>query len=388
MENQTNRASPILLGDCRLVMQGLEPESFHTCVTSPPYWGLRDYGVPPSEWPAISYSPMAGIPEIHISEWTGCLGLEPTPEMFVGHIVQVFREVWRVLRKDESIWVNFGDSYYANRSVNGLAWNKNDGKSENYMLRAGGKLPYLKPKDLIGIPWRVAFALQSDGWYLRMDNIWSKPNPMPESVKDRPTKAHEYFLLLSKSEHYYYDSEAIKETVTASTVARLSQDIENQTGSNRANGGAKTNGTMKVVGNKQDELGKRTYTGFNERYFSKSNSFARKVNESPKPGELPQHRPDREDIEYSGTRNKRSVWTVATAQMREAHFAVFPEKLIEPCILAGCPVGGHVLDPFGGSGTTLKVALENNRECTSIDINPDYMEMQERRTATIQPKLF
>lgn len=388
MENQTNRGSPILLGDSRLVMQGMEPESYNCCVTSPPYWGLRDYGVPPSEWPAMSYSPMSGLSEVHLPTWTGCLGLEPTPELFVGHMVQVFREVWRVLRNDGTLWLNFGDSYASSPS------NKNDQVwgDPAYLGKGGHRCRTnasgLKPKDLIGIPWRVAFALQADGWYLRMDIIWSKTNAMPESVKDRPTKAHEYIFLLSKSERYYYDSDAIKEKVATSTISRLSQDVENQMGSDRANGGAKKNGAMKAVGKKQDDLGKRTYTGFNKRYFGGSNSFAREVSESPPPGQHNQHRPDREDIEYSGKRNKRSVWTVATNAFPEAHFAVFPTMLIEPCILAGCPVDGHVLDPFGGSGTTRKVSLENNRECTTIDINPNYNEINKRRTATIQPKLF
>lgn len=280
----------ILQGDNRIVMQTLDPETYHCCITSPPYLWVRDYGVPPSEWPEVTYTPMTGCQPITVPEWTGCLGLEPTVEMFVAHIVLTMRDVWRLLRKDGTIWVNFGDSYYAKRSENGLSYQIKTGKSESYMLRSGGKLKYLKSKDLIGIPWRVAFALQADGWYLRSDIIWSKPNPMPESVNDRPTKAHEYIFLLSKSERYYYDSNAIKETVTASTISRLSQNVENQVGSDRANGGAKTNGTMKAVGKKQDDLGKRTYTGFNERYFGKSNSFARNVNESPKPGDKPQHR--------------------------------------------------------------------------------------------------
>ncbi|ODB61403.1 DNA-methyltransferase [Paenibacillus polymyxa] len=362
----------IIKGNNIEVMPTLPAGYFHTCVTSPPYWGLRDYGLPASDWPKVTYIPMPGLPPVTVPEWTGCLGLEPTPEMFVAHMVLVFREVWRLLREDGTLWMNFGDSYAGSGKG---AWSNTTAQKEVYVAAPGSpqtKIPKtpsgLKPKDLIGIPWRVAFALQADGWYLRMDNIWAKPNPMPESVTDRPTKAHEYMFLLSKSERYYYDHEAIKEHMTESSLARLSQDLEGQRGSDRANGGAKTNGHMKAVG--------------------KSYSFKRKVNEGDVPGQPKQHREDREDREYYGSRNKRSVWTVATAQFAEAHFAVFPEKLIDPCILAGAPVGGNVLDPFGGSGTTLKVALENNRECTIIEMGSQYVEIAKHRTATVQPNLI
>lgn len=358
----------ILQGDNMQIMPTLAAESFNTCVTSPPYWGLRDYGIPPTVWPETTYTPMPGLQPVTVPAWTGCLGLEPTPEMFVAHSVAVFREVWRLLRSDGTLWLNYGDSY-AKAGISGMGDPTIGERNLGGMKQINKKIPLgLKPKDLIGIPWRVAFALQADGWYLRMDNIWSKSNPMPESVTDRPTKAHEYFFLLAKSERYYFDHEAIKEQLAETSIARLSQDLEGQRGSDRANGGAKTNGPMKAVG--------------------KAYSFARKVNEGDVPGQPKQHREDREDIEYSGSRNKRSVWTMATAQFREAHFATFPEKLIEPCILAGSPHGGAVLDPFGGSGTTRKVALENNRECTIIEIGPQYVEIARRRTAIIQQQLF
>ncbi|WP_048481497.1 DNA-methyltransferase [Paenibacillus polymyxa] len=367
----------ILQGNNIEVMPTLPAGSFHTCVTSPPYWGLRDYGLEPSYWPEVTYTPMPGLPSITVPEWTGCLGLEPTPEMFVAHSVAVFREVWRLLRDDGTLWLNYGDSYAGagprrDEGFNARYHGKHylsDKQGDIDRVRPGRSMPNgLKPKDLIGIPWRVAFALQADGWYLRMDNIWSKPNPMPESVQDRPTKAHEYVFLLSKSERYYYDKDAIKEHMAESSIARLSQDLEGQRGSDRANGGAKTNGRMKAVG--------------------KSYSFARKVNEGEVPGQPKQHREDREDKEYYGSRNKRSVWTVATAQFAEAHFAVMPERIAEVGILAGAPVGGQVFDPFGGSGTTLKVALENNRECTIIEMGAQYVEIAERRTATVQPNLI
>lgn len=365
----------ILQGDCRLVMQDLESESYQCCVTSPPYLWVRDYGIPPSDWPEVTYTPMTGLTSITVPAWIGCLGLEPTVEMFVAHIVLVFREVWRVLRNDGTCWINFGDTYCGNSKPGGgdPTIGKSNLGGKEYPKK---KVPNgLKAKDLIGIPWRVAFALQAEGWYLRMDIIWSKPNAMPESVTDRPTKEHEYIFLLSKKQNYYYDIEAIKEPLAGSSISRLSQDIENQTGSERANGGAKTNGNMKAVGGSKGA-------------FGPEQSRKRSGNKERKYGDT-RDRPDSHlgaSIPWEGsTRNKRSVWTVATAQMSEAHFAVFPEKLIEPCILAGCPIGGQIIDPFGGSGTTLKAAIENGRECTSIDISPEYIQIQERRTATIQP---
>ena len=221
-----------------------------------------------------------------------------------------------------------------------------------------------------------------------MDNVWNKPNPMPESVQDRPAKAHEYMFLLAKSERYYFDQEAIKEPIAASSEARLSQDIENQKGSTRANAGGKTNGNMKAVGGSRGAFGptqsRRRDRGNNKTFrgggkYTEGRSFD---NSSRVSGGSQGNKPNE-----SRLRNKRSVWTVATAQCVEAHFATFPEKLIEPCILAGSPVGGKVLDPFGGSGTTRKVALELNRECTIIEMNPDYIKIAEKRTAIVQPVL-
>lgn len=386
----------ILQGDNMQIMPQLEAESFHTCVTSPPYWGLRDYGIPPTDWTETTYTPMPGLPPVTVPAWTGCLGLEPTPEMFVAHSVAVFRQVWRLLRPDGTLWLNYGDSYAGS---NKGRWGDGSGvigeKPMQSKARVSGSLNYqafssgLKPKDLIGIPWRVAFALQADGWYIRMDNIWSKPNCMPESTRDRPTKAHEYMFLLSKSERYYYDGDAIKEPMAASSIIRLAQDLEGQAGSTRANGGAKTNGAMKAVGGSKGAFGppqSRTRAKGNAKTFRGGGKYTggpsfdnSEIVERQSSGNIPND---------SGSRNKRSVWTVATAQFAEAHFATFPEKLIEPCILAGAPPGGRVLDPFGGSGTTRKVALENNRECTIIEIGPQYVEIAERRTAIIQQQLF
>lgn len=358
----------ILHGDNMLVMPTLPEKHFHTCVTSPPYWGLRDYGIPTSDWPTVTYTPMPGLPPITVSAWTGCLGLEPTPEMFVAHIVLVYRKVWRVLRDDGTAWVNFGDSYSGSGKgrnadgshTQGSMQDKHPGSLQGNLYKArvpGG----LKPKDLIGIPWRVAFALQAEGWYLRMDNIWAKPNPMPESVTDRPTSAHEYVFLFSKSRRYYYDNVAIMEPLAESSVVRLSQDIKQQIGSNRGNGGAKTNGNMKAVFTVRGSKG---------------------VIDNPLNSGL---REEEQPFEPPKMRNKRSVWTIATAHFTEAHFAIFPDDIPRTAILAGCPIGGHVFDLFGGSGTTEKVAIENGRECTSIEIGSQYVEISKRRTSVLQP---
>ena len=311
----------ILIGDCRETLKTLPAQSVNTCVTSPPYFGLRDYG------------------------HEGQMGAEPTPDEFVAALVEVFREVRRVLRDDGTVWLNLGDSY-----ARAGGWSNNnglDGVSREDSKRAKSNLSYtdgksqklakgLKPKDLIGIPWRVAFALQADGWYLRQDIIWAKPNPMPEGVTDRCTKSHEYIFMLSKSPKYYYDHEAVKEPLADSSIARLAQhNIANQEGSTRANGGAKTNGTMKAVGG------------------------------------------------TDGKRNRRSVWTVPTKPYKGAHFATFPPALIEPCILAGCPEGGTVLDPFGGSGTTAGVAVSNGRNAVICELNPEYVDLIAERVATV-----
>jgi DNA modification methylase len=303
----------ILQGDCLSVLRTLSDQSVHCCVTSPPYFGLRDYGV------------------------AGQIGLEETPDEYVAKLVEVFREVRRVLRDDGTLWLNLGDSYAGSR---GNAGGKNRGEG-------------IKPKDLIGIPWRVAFALQADGWYLRQDIIWHKPNPMPESVRDRCTKAHEYIFMLTKSKRYYYDNEAVAEPVADSTVARVSQaNLANQKGSDRVPG--KTNGRMKAVVKKQDGHGRR-HAGCNDRFFSQA--------------------------EAKPTRNRRSVWTVTTKPCREAHFATFPVDLIEPCILAGCPAGGVVLDPFGGAGTVAVAAAKHGRDALLIELNPEYIAIAERRLA-------
>lgn len=332
------------------VLDGLNqiPDEFVDCVvTSPPYYGLRDYGV------------------------EGQIGLEKTSEEYVKKMVEVCREIKRVLKKEGTFWLNLGDSYYNYRPGRGQSLVKQSLSNSKQDLpyicaRRGNKLEGLKEKDLIGIPWRVAFALQSDGWYLRQDIIWAKPNPMPESVTDRCTKSHEYIFLMSKSSKYYFDSEAIKEPLVKASHIRLAQDIANQRGSNRVPG--KTNGPMKAV--------------------AKGLTFGgqKRKNYKPKIGD-PNFRNGFEQWgrEYipaiSGKANKRSVWTVATQPYKDAHFATFSPKLITPCILAGCPPEGIVLDCFIGSGTTALVARSLGRNYIGIELNKDYLPLIEKRLA-------
>lgn len=327
----------IICGDAAEVLRNMPSESVNCCVTSPPYYGLRDYGT------------------------DGQIGLEETPEEYIERLVEIFREVRRVLRDDGTLWLNIGDSYAGSgkgRYKDGIA--RNSGKKQGTnagtvvgVLRKTTAASGCKPKDLIGIPWMLAFALRADGWYLRQDIIWEKTNPMPESVRDRCTKSHEYIFLLSKSPKYYYDAEAIAEPCADSSLRRYAEDIEHQKGSERVPG--KTNGNMKAV---LPRYGGKKYSDHPEEFYR------------TKSGELYDFRP---------RRNKRDVWTVSTTPFKGAHFAVFPEKLVEPCVLAGCPVGGVVLDPFAGSGTTGVVARKNGRGFFGIELNESYCEMARRR---------
>jgi DNA modification methylase len=329
----------IIPGDCIEGLRTIPDASVHCCVTSPPYWGLRDYG------------------------HDGQIGLEATPEAYVARMVEVFREVRRVLREDGTLWLNLGDSYAGSwgnqgrkdtrgtqRPINGPMLQRlkaepvHDSEcclDEDCICPAGeggiypdrqtctgswvNDHPTLKPKDLVGIPWRVAFALQADGWWLRQDIIWHKPNPMPESVTDRCTKAHEYVFLLTKSERYYYDAKAVSEISVSGPDRRL-----------------------------------------------RSSTFA-------KAGTQGGHARGAEYVKSDGTRNRRSVWTVTTKPYSGAHFAVMPADLVEPCIKAGCPEGGMVLDPFAGSGTTLAVAAELGRSGIGCELNSEYIGLAERR---------
>lgn len=303
----------ILVGDCIEMMRSLPDKSMHTCVTSPPYFALRDYGV------------------------DGQIGLEASPREFIDRLVLVFREVHRVLRDDGTLWVNMGDSYAANgvpgqSNLASLGERYRGGGAKRDTLKKPRKhlTGNLKQKDLMGIPWRLAFALQDDGWYLRQDIIWHKPNPMPESVRDRCTKAHEYLFLLSKSPKYYFDWRAMQEP--AETRPR-----------------------------------------------GDSHSFARNTATTPPPGTPRQHRKGRPNVVHQGTRNKRSVWSVATHPYKGAHFATFPPDLIQPCILAGAPRGGLVLDPFGGAGTTALVAMQEGRRSVLCELNPEYAALARAR---------
>ena len=300
----------ILCGDAVDRLQLLPDESVHCCVTSPPYWGLRDYGV------------------------EGQIGLEPTPEAFIEKMVAVFREVKRVLTKDGTCWINIGDSYNAYNGGAGPSSSISRGAQTNarpkletgYGLRAKD----LKPKDLIGIPWMLAFALRADGWHLRQEIIWNKPNPMPESVRDRCTKAHEHIFLLTKNARYYFDSEAIRESVGERNLSSW-------------------------AGRKASEPTRRGDPGISGHVTTIATLASREG------------------------RNKRSVWTITPKPYKGAHFATFPPDLVEPCILAGCPEGGTVLDPFGGSDTTAAVANNHNRRCILIELNPNYIRLMIER---------
>jgi DNA modification methylase len=300
----------VIEGDAAEQLAKLDAGSVQTCITSPPYWGLRDYGD------------------------TGQLGLEPTPEQYIANLVAVFREVRRVLRDDGTVWLNLGDSYNSpgnnNNGRNSSGLNSNPAADVAMKDRQTRRVENLKPKDLVGTPWMVAFALRADGWWLRSDIVWAKPNPMPESVTDRPTRSHEYLFLLTKSARYFYDADAIREDLAFEPHA---------------------------PGNKKLDASRNDH--------------------------------DRMDKVWGGPagRNKRSVWTVATQAFPGAHFATFPPKLIEPCILAGSAEGDTVLDPFAGAGTTGLVALRHDRSFVGIELNPEYAQMARDRIREDAPLL-
>jgi DNA modification methylase len=331
--------------DCTTGLKMLDDETINCCVTSPPYYNLRDYGA------------------------DGQIGLEGSPDEYIFRLVEVFREVKRVLRNDGTLWVNMGDTYCSTAPgtmgdslhlIKESSQETNEARKKYRPHTPTG----MKPKDLMGIPWMLAFALRADGWYLRQDIIWQKPNPMPESVRDRCTKSHEYIFLFSKSPHYYFDAAAIAEPVAESTVKRLSQDIENQKGSDRVPG--KTNGTMKAAA---------------PRYGGKKYTESPEVFNRTKSGNA---------YDFHSKRNKRDVWSVCTKPFKGAHFATFPPNLILPCILSGSREGGTILDPFMGSGTTMVTANGANRNCIGFDINPDYCKMSNQRGAdsVAQQSLF
>ena len=368
----------ILHADARHIP--LVDKTVQCVVTSPPYWGLRDYGLDPLLWggdkdcehewgaPVIvkdahsdkgtstlsgsnrnqmtastfrsesAFCPLCGA-------WRGTLGLEPTPELYVQHGVEIFREVRRVLRDDGTLWLNMGDCYCSTAPGTRNAEDDFGGRSKDptqWAQHRPNTPAGLKPKDLVGMPWRVAFALQADGWWLRSDIIWAKPNPMPESVTDRPTKSHEYLFLLTKSERYYYDQDAVREPMNY-PERTYSPNTDNHK-------------TAKLA-----EQGNRCTSGLHD---------GREQYGNPEKG-----------------RNIRTVWTIATQPFPEAHFATFPEALVEPCIKAGSGVGGLVMDPFAGSGTVGVVALRLGRSFVGLELQLDYVEMARRRIENDAPLL-
>lgn len=449
MEDILNgRSWAVLQGDALSSLQGLPDESIHCCVTSPPYFGLRWYGTAPVRWPGMAYAPIAGLPPVDVPEWEGELGLEPDPMWFVGHLVLIFREIRRVLRKDGTLWLNLGDSassHGAGATSKELRWMGDAAASREARTPPDG----LKPKNMVGIPWRVAFALQADGWHLRCDIIYAKTNPMPESVRDRPTRSHEYVYLLSKSPRYHYDAVAIAEP--ARTGDNGSFFDRGKTGARHDNQGADRR--LKVPAGWNQGPGR--HDTIDGRYPSPRGPG----NWGVKPVGLPGENPGRGISSNVGggalTRNKRSVWSVSSAPFPDAHFATFPPALVEPMILAGTseagvcsrcgapfvravkrvrtldglpvkiapmrntdkaspssaqgvahnrteshtvdlgfrpgckcgadPVPAIVLDPFCGSGTTGVVARRLGRRFVGIELKPEYAKMARHRISEDAP---
>lgn len=346
--------------NCLTGLKNLPDNSIDCCVTSPPYFGLRDYGT---------------------SEQ---IGLEETPELFIEKLTEVFSEVKRILKPEGTLWLNLGDSYWGGKGMSGSRdaeyqeqrnLNGDSINAKHQQMGGKGKIRptdkkhfIIKPKDLIGIPWMVALALRANGWYLRQDIIWNKPNPMPESVTDRCTKSHEYIFLMSKSKQYFYDAAAIEEPCVWDTGGLTEKRI------GRADENHKAMPTVLKNGIRPKKKGPQTFGG-------------KKAREGQENGGDPRngHRTD-ENSQWGKvwdnekpTRNKRTVWTVATKPFREAHFATFPEELIYDCIKAGCPENGIVLDPFMGAGTTALVARKLNRNYIGFELNPEYLKIAEKR---------
>ncbi len=377
----------IIQGNCKDKLKDIPDKSVRCCVTSPPYFGLRDYGTGKWEGGDVNCKHIRGgdsnLPA-NICDFCGAIyvdeqiGLEETPEQYIANLVEVFEEVKRVLTDDGTLWVNIGDSYAGSGKGNNpdgtphpskllAKQGTQKGTSEGLQIPNNAASIGLKPKDLIGIPWMLAFALRAAGWYLRQDIIWAKPSVMPESVTDRCTKSHEYIFLMSKCRRYFFDSEAIKEPIAASTAGdkRYINDDLTEKRPDRGFVGApsKGSGMIKAKGNRKTFRGGGVYT--------KGQSFD---NSSEAQNDSIGNKPSESDL-----RNKRSVWTISTRSFNEAHFATFPERLIEPCIKAGSAEGDIILDPFFGAGTTGLVAQKLNRNFIGIELNPKYIAIAERR---------
>ena len=443
------------------VLPGLAPQTVQCVFTSPPYYGLRDYNLPPTNWPSLEYAPMAVPPSVHIpgcdtdcnhewgnpirapwangvagpngrqlnapaghqktkqsgryclrcGGWQGCLGMEPDPLMFIGYLVSIFRLVWPLLRDDGCVWLNLGDSYAAGGNGGGGSFMAERARRawEHRADRKGYRKPPpgLKEKDLLGIPWRAALALQADGWYLRSDVIWAKPNAMPESVKDRPTKAHEYIFLLSKNETYSYNADAIAEPSfttdrrpvggSTGTLGPLNSrrrpqrqralELAQQAGLTQLHfdairaAGITDTGKAAITqtgAGKNTEMvqqlaaeAKAVLKGYYREFLSKETRNRRSIWEYAA-------------RDQAARRNRRTIWRIAARGIREAHFATFPEELVELGLLASTRPGDTVLDLFSGSGTTLRVAERLGRHSIGIDLNPEYIDLQYKRTDGIQ----
>jgi len=423
------------------ILREMENESVNCVVTSPPYWSLRDYKIEPQIWDGAEgcehvwsehfQSPRGGFNTadnppntegnarqqkddnssrvgvksafcILCGAWLGQLGLEPMPELFVEHIVAVFRKIKRVLRKDGTCWVNIGDSYTGSGKAQGqkqehtnfgrtLAKRPNDVTSCTLVPKG------LKAKDLCGMPFRVAFALQADGWYLRSDIIWAKPNPMPESITDRPTRSHEYIFLLTKSARYFYDADAVAEDCICSDSRKIQSGLERsrlfgystkenelRTDQRKPDGWQTGSGSHNTI-----EFSKRKREGKNSRFnfdldpqHSSEHKIRKQDNtENGSNGTGFQTHSGNSLNRSNGKRNLRTVWNIATAPYKESHFATFPPALVERCIKAGCPEDGIVFDPFAGSGTTLKVAQDLGRRSIGIELSKEYMKLIMKRCA-------
>ena len=394
----------IIQGNSLDVLKTLDSESVHCCVTSPPYWGLRDYGTAKWEggdsecshkfatggykstglnckrdennWKAIdsksgqTWQQYKDIcPKCGAIRVDGQLGLEKSPEEYVAKMVEVFREVRRVLRRDGTLWLNLGDSYFSDtKGSGGPCVLKGAGKAmteARYQETRKYNRNGLKPKDLIGIPWRVAFALQADGWYLRQDIIWHKPNPMPESVTDRCTKAHEYIFLLTKSARYFYDSDAIMEPAI---YGEQHANKSTSWGTNRKHPNKANVADYAFIGDNHTCHKRKndgTNHGDNGTGFQEHSGYS--------------------NLENPFIRNKRSVWTITTKPYKEAHFATFPEEIPRTCILAGSKKGDTILDPFSGAGTTGVVAEKLGRKYIGIELNPEYVKMSDDRMWNVAP---